>query len=119
MVGTRKIAAIVVADIAGYSRLAGADEERTLSRPRGLRSDLIARANDAHPCCDVSVGTNRKTQNQREERMSLTRRFVNLGLGASLAGPAFSRVARAAGDTIKIGMVLSVTGPGADGGNIR
>jgi branched-chain amino acid transport system substrate-binding protein len=48
--------------------------------------------------------------------MSLTRRFVNLGLGASLAGPAFSRVARAAGDTIKIGMVLSVTGPGADSG---
>ena len=48
--------------------------------------------------------------------MSLTRRFVNLGLGASLAGPAFSRVARAASDTIKIGMVLSVTGPGADSG---
>ena len=48
MVGTRKIAAILVADIVGYSRLAGADEDRTLSRLRGLRSDLIDPAIDAH-----------------------------------------------------------------------
>ena len=51
-----------------------------------------------------------------EERMRLTRRSVNLGLAASLAAPAFSRVARAEGDTIKIGMVLPVTGPAADSG---
>jgi len=38
---TRKIAAILAADIVGYSRLAGADEDRTLSRLRRLRSDLI------------------------------------------------------------------------------
>src|SRR5476649_2538699 len=38
---TRKIAAILVSDVVGYSRLAGADEDRTLSRLRGLRSDLI------------------------------------------------------------------------------
>src|ERR1700729_2448536 len=38
---TRKIAAILVADVVGYSRLAGADEDRTLPRLRGLRSDLI------------------------------------------------------------------------------
>ena len=48
MAGTRKIAAILVADIVGYSRLAGADEDRTLSRLRGLRSDLINPAIDAH-----------------------------------------------------------------------
>ena len=48
--------------------------------------------------------------------MRLTRRSVNLGLAASLATPAFSRVARAADDTIKIGMVLPVTGPAADSG---
>src|SRR6516225_9175517 len=41
MAGTRKIAAILVADIVGYSRLAGADEDRTLARLRTLRSDLI------------------------------------------------------------------------------
>src|SRR5579862_6809784 len=45
---TRKIAAILVADVVGYSRLAGADEDRTLSRLRGLRSDLIDPAIDAH-----------------------------------------------------------------------
>jgi TolB-like protein/class 3 adenylate cyclase len=37
----RKLAAILAADVAGYSRLAGADEERTLARLRSLRSDLI------------------------------------------------------------------------------
>jgi adenylate cyclase len=38
---TRKIAAILVADVVGYSKLAGADEDRTLARLRALRSDLI------------------------------------------------------------------------------
>jgi adenylate cyclase len=47
MGGTRKIAAILVADIVGYSRLAGVDEDRTLSRLRGLRSDLFDPAIDA------------------------------------------------------------------------
>jgi len=41
MSGTRKIAAILVSDVVGYSRLAGADEERILARLRALRSDLI------------------------------------------------------------------------------
>ena len=45
---TRKIAAILVADVVGYSRLAGTDEDRTLSRLRGLRSDLIDPAIAAH-----------------------------------------------------------------------
>ena len=38
---TRKLAAILAADVVGYSRLAGVDEERTLARLRALRSDLI------------------------------------------------------------------------------
>jgi len=38
---TRKIAAILVADVVGYGRLVGADEDRTLARLRALRSDLI------------------------------------------------------------------------------
>src|SRR4051794_27729277 len=38
---SRKLAAILVADVAGYSRLAGADEDRILARLRTLRSDLI------------------------------------------------------------------------------
>src|SRR6201997_4639638 len=38
---TRKLAAILCADVVGYGRLAGADEDRILARLRALRSDLI------------------------------------------------------------------------------
>ena len=38
---TRKLAAILVSDVVGFSRLAGADEDRILARLRTLRSDLI------------------------------------------------------------------------------
>jgi adenylate cyclase len=48
MAETRKLAAILAADVVGYSRLAGSDEDRTLSRLRGLRSDLIDPAIAAH-----------------------------------------------------------------------
>ena len=41
MVETRKLAAILAADVVGFSRLTGADEDRTLARLRNLRSDLI------------------------------------------------------------------------------
>ena len=37
----RKLVAILVSDVVGYSRLAGADEDRILARLRTLRSDLI------------------------------------------------------------------------------
>jgi adenylate cyclase len=37
----RKLAAILAADVVGYSRLAGADEDLILARLRTLRSDLI------------------------------------------------------------------------------
>ena len=39
MAETRKLAAILAADVAGYSKLAAADEERTLARLRALRFD--------------------------------------------------------------------------------
>ena len=48
--------------------------------------------------------------------MGFTRRSVNIGLAAGLSTSAFPRIARAGGDAIKIGMVVSVTGPGADSG---
>jgi adenylate cyclase len=38
---TRKLAAILCSDVVGFSRLAGADEDRILARLRSLRSDLI------------------------------------------------------------------------------
>ena len=46
---TRKIAAILVADVVGYSRLAGADEDRTLARLRALRSDNATTVHIAGP----------------------------------------------------------------------
>jgi TolB-like protein len=44
----RKLAAILAADMVGYSRLASAEEERTLARLRALRSDLIDPAISVH-----------------------------------------------------------------------
>ncbi|OBQ80582.1 adenylate/guanylate cyclase domain-containing protein [Mesorhizobium sp. WSM3873] len=41
MSDNRKLAAILAADVVGYSRLASEDEDRTLARLRALRSDLI------------------------------------------------------------------------------
>ncbi len=44
----RKVAAILAADVVGYSRLTGADEEATLARMRALRSELFNPAVEAH-----------------------------------------------------------------------
>jgi adenylate cyclase len=41
MTQTRRLAAILAADVAGYSRLMGADEEGTLGRLKSLRRDLL------------------------------------------------------------------------------
>jgi adenylate cyclase len=41
MPSVRRLAAILAADIAGYSRLMGADEEGTLERLKGLRRELV------------------------------------------------------------------------------
>src|SRR5271154_6331410 len=41
MLERRKIAAILAADVVGFSRMASADEDRTLARLRALRADVI------------------------------------------------------------------------------
>src|SRR5262247_4523927 len=41
MSATRRLAAILAADFAGYSRLMGADEEGTLERLKALRRELV------------------------------------------------------------------------------
>src|SRR5438067_3411973 len=41
MTATRRLAAILAADVAGYSRLMGADEEGTLARLKALRAALV------------------------------------------------------------------------------
>ena len=55
MADTRKIAAILVVDVVGYSRLAGADRDRTLARLRALRSDLIDPTIALHPAASSSA----------------------------------------------------------------
>ena len=41
MSSSRRLAAILAADVAGYSRLMGADEEGTLERLKALRRELV------------------------------------------------------------------------------
>jgi adenylate cyclase len=41
MTATRRLAAILAADVAGYSRLMGADEEGTLERLKALRREPL------------------------------------------------------------------------------
>ena len=48
MAGTRKLAAILVADIVGYSRLTALDEDRTIARVRTLQNDVIGPAVATH-----------------------------------------------------------------------
>ena len=44
----RRLAAILTADVVGYSRLMGADEEGTLARLKACRSELIDPKNKQH-----------------------------------------------------------------------
>ena len=68
---TWKLAAILVSDVVGYSRLAGADEDPTLARLRGLRSDLIDPAIEATRRC---VRPFRSAYRSRSARSRLRRR---------------------------------------------
>ena len=48
---TRRLAAILAADVAGYSRLMGADEEGTLERLKALRREFVDPKIAASRCC--------------------------------------------------------------------
>jgi branched-chain amino acid transport system substrate-binding protein len=48
--------------------------------------------------------------------VKISRRTLNVGLSAVIAAPWIGRAARAEGESVKIGMVLPVTGPAADNG---
>jgi hypothetical protein len=64
MTETRKLAAILCSDVVGYSRLAGADEDRILARLRALRSDLID-PTSAWTCAFEIIGTAVKSKPSR------------------------------------------------------
>src|SRR5215468_5167785 len=48
MTATRRLAAILAADVAGYSRLIGADESGTLTRLKTIRAELLDPTITAH-----------------------------------------------------------------------
>ena len=48
MTATRRLAAILAADVAGYSRLIGADEGGTLRSLKAIREELVDPAIAAH-----------------------------------------------------------------------
>ena len=73
---TRKLAAILVTDVVGYSRLAGADEDRTLARLRGLRSDLIDRPS---PPITAASSSAPATEDRRVPQRGRRRAFRHRG----------------------------------------
>jgi hypothetical protein len=48
---TRRLAAILAADVAGYSRLIGADEDGTLQPLKAIRAELLARWTPSRSSC--------------------------------------------------------------------
>ena len=41
MTATRRLAAVLAADVAGYSRLIGQDEQGTLDRLKAIRAEIV------------------------------------------------------------------------------
>ena len=70
-------AAILAADVAGYSRLAGSDEERTLARLRALRRDLI----------DPTIAMHHGRVVKRTGNASITARKFALSVERERRGP--------------------------------
>ena len=133
----RRLAAIVAADVAGYSRLIGQDEEGTLTAMRALRSEVIDPllaqhggriANTAGDSlliefpnaveavrCAVAVQeeTNARSAELPEDRRILFRISVNIGdvvvEGEDLLGDGVNVAARLEGLAPAGGIVLSGT----------
>jgi class 3 adenylate cyclase len=72
MTEKRKLAAILAADVVGFSRLTGSDEEGTLARLRTLWSDLIAPTIAVHNGRVVSVSVPAAWRQDHPHRAVLT-----------------------------------------------
>jgi adenylate cyclase len=71
MTATRRLAAILAADVAGYSRLMGADEEGTLDRVKALRRELLdpkIAEHHGHIVKTIGHGPLRKLENRERAR---------------------------------------------------
>jgi class 3 adenylate cyclase len=70
MASTRRLAAILAADVAGYSRLTGADEEATRERLRAHLRELVDRRSR-------STGSRRQEHwRRRGERAGINRTYL-------------------------------------------
>ena len=81
----RKLAAILAADVAGYSRLTGLDEEGTLKRLRKLRRELI---NRPWHCIPAGVGKMAATQGggRMESRQSRAAGVISMAAREEVIG---------------------------------
>ena len=94
MVETRKLVAILAADVVGYSRLAGCDEDRTLARLRALRSDLIDPTIAVHHGRVVKRTGDGSIVNSQAERSRYWRAFVKRNLTSLTRKQFVRRVAK-------------------------
>jgi len=90
MTATRRLAAILAADVAGYSRLIGADEGGTLQALKAIRAELIdptiaehrgrlVKTTGARAQCPTEIGTSRGNPHRsRVTRPSFRRRLMSL-----------------------------------------
>jgi class 3 adenylate cyclase len=80
MTAIRRLAAILAADVAGYSRLMGADEEGTLERLKALRCELV------DPKIAEHRGPHRQDHRRRPAARVRQRRRCGALRGRSAAG---------------------------------
>ncbi|HEX8258622.1 MAG TPA: adenylate/guanylate cyclase domain-containing protein, partial [Allosphingosinicella sp.] len=103
----RRLAAIMVADVTGYSRMMGLDEERTLERVKALRREIV------EPCAARARGRLVKTTGDgfllefgsvhdafRCGRSIQARLRAGDGVGDGEAGPLQLRIGINVGDII-------------------
>jgi hypothetical protein len=80
---TRKLAAILVSDVVGYSRLAGADEERTLAPPQ--RPHRSGDSRSSRPHRQTHWGRQHRRIPERGRRGPLRHRGPERSVGAQQA----------------------------------
>jgi class 3 adenylate cyclase len=97
---TRRPAAILAADVAGYSRLMGADEEGTLERLKALRRELL----------DPKIAEHREGHRRRH----IQRDGLLLGGGLEYDRNARSNRSLKRGDNRNSGCSFGVTAPQQD-----
>ena len=87
---TRRLAAILAADVAAYSRLMGADEEGTLERLKALRRELLDPKIAEHRGRIVKT-TGRHPSRARVTHAPLLRRHCKTYAPTQIRGPNGSR----------------------------